>query len=56
MAYIIIDSIIENVSFLIQAKSTSPNKLVHKMATHLSYPHVNLGYVGLTVAEVVKHS
>ena len=40
--------------FLIQTKSASPNKLVHQMATHLSYPHANLGHV--TVAEVVKHS
>ena len=40
--------------FLIQTKSASPNNLVHQMATHLSYPHANLGYV--TVAEIVKHS
>ena len=37
--------------FLILTKSASPNKLVHQMATHLSYPHANLGHV--TVADVV---
>ena len=39
---------------LIQTKSASPNKVVHQMATHLSYTHANLGHV--TVAEIVKHS
>ena len=41
------------VLFHIQTKSSSPDKLVHQMATHLSYPHANLEHV--TVAKLVKH-
>ena len=40
--------------FLTQTKSASPNKLVHQMATYLSYPHGNLGH--LTVAKVLNLS
>ena len=36
--------------FLIQTKSGSPNKLVHQMATHLSYPHANCGRGFQTIA------
>ena len=40
--------------FLILIKLVTRNPLVHQMATHLNYPHTNLGHV--TLAELVKHS
>ena len=40
--------------FHIQTEAASSDKLVHQMATHLSYPHANLEHV--TVAKLVKHS
>ena len=40
--------------FLLETKSASPNRLVYQIATHLSYPHANLGHV--TVAKLVRHS
>ena len=49
-----IDKSWKMVHFLIQTKSVSLDKLVHQMATHLSYPHANLGHI--TVAKLVKHS